>query len=144
MVCEHDPVRRMATVSSSPPTLDQLLDAAGRLCAVQLITGKAGYTLHGQPGSNEYPALDQCEYDYPSRLRLVINSKLFKGEGVSDNRFTPVHRHIAEFLGARYLARIIGAKRHPLPRSARHCSADRAGRGSGDRDARLVRVAGGP
>ena len=115
MVCEHDPVRRMATVSSSPPTLDQLLDAAGRLCAVQLITGKAGYTLHGQPGSNEYPALDQCEYDYPSRLRLVINSKLFKGEGVSDNRFTPVHRHIAEFLGARYLARIIGAKRHPLP-----------------------------
>ena len=115
MACEHDPVRRMATVSGSPPTLEQLLDAAGRLCAVQLIAGKAGYTLHGQPGNNEYPALDQCEYDYPSRLRLVINSKLFKGEGVSDNRFTPVHRHIAEFLGARYLARIIGAKRHPLP-----------------------------
>ena len=115
MVCEHDPVRRMATVSSSPPTLEQLLDAAGRLCAVQLIAGKAGYTLNGQPENNEYPALDQCEHDYPSRLRLVINSKLFKGEGVSDNRFTPVHRHIAEFLGARYLARIIGAKRHPLP-----------------------------
>ena len=115
IVSEHDPVRRMATVSSSPPALEQLLAAAGRLCAVQLIAGKAGYTLHGQPENNEYPALDQCEYDYPKRLRLVMNSKLFKGEGVSDNRFTPVHRHIAEFLGARYLARIIGDKRHPLP-----------------------------
>ena len=115
IVCEHDPVPRMAAVSSSPPTPEQLLDAAGRLCAVQLITGKAGYTLHGLPANDEYPALDRCEYDYPNRLRLVINSKLFRGEGVADNRFTPVHRHIAEFLGARYLARIIGARRNPLP-----------------------------
>ena len=115
IVCEHDPVPRMATVTSSPPTHEQLLDAAGRLCAVQLIAGKTGYALPGQPENNEYPALDRCEYDYPGRLRLVINSKLFKGEGTADNRFTPVHRHIAEFLGARYLARMIGARRHPLP-----------------------------
>ena len=32
---------------------------------------------------------------------------IVQGVGESGNRFTPVHRHIAEFLGARYLARII-------------------------------------
>ena len=104
MVREHNEEHQAAMASSSRPTPDQLLDAAGRLCAVQLIAGMAGYTLHGQP-DNEYPALDQCGGDHPDRLRRALATKLFRG--VSDNRFTPVHRHIAEFLGARYLARII-------------------------------------
>ena len=95
-----------ALASSSPPAPDQLLDAAGRLCAVQLIAGRSGYTLHGQPDNeDEYPTLDPCGGGHPDRLRLALATKLFKGE--SDNRFTPVHRHVAEFLSARYLAQII-------------------------------------
>ena len=88
--------------------------AAGHLCAVQLIAGKAGYTLHGQPDDvDEYPALHSFGDNHHDRFRLALATKLF--EGVSDDRFTPVHRHIAEFLGARYLAEIIGARRDPLP-----------------------------
>ena len=30
-------------------------------------------------------------------------------EGASNNRFTPVHRHISEFLGARHLAAVINS-----------------------------------
>ena len=82
----------------------ELLDAVGRLCAVQLISGVAGYTLHGQ-ADEDYPAPDQCNYDSPETLRSALATKLFKG--VSNDRFTPVHRHIAEFLGARYLAGVI-------------------------------------
>ena len=82
----------------------ELLDAVGRLCAVQLISGVAGYTLHGQ-ADEDYPAPDQCNYDSPETLRSALATKLFKG--VSNDRFTPVHRHIAEFLGARHLAGII-------------------------------------
>ena len=114
MVREHNRGHQTATASSGSPTTAQLLDAAGCLCAAQLIAGVAGYTLHGQP-DDEYPALDQCEYDHPDWLRIVRGRKLFRGVGVSDNRFIPVHRHIAEFLGARYLAKVIGNQTAPLP-----------------------------
>ena len=104
MVCEHNEEHQAAQQSNSPPTPDQLLDAAGRLCAVQLISGKAGFTLRGQADEG-YPDLDQYGYDSPEMLRHALATKLFRG--VSNNRFAPVHRHIAEFLGARYLAEII-------------------------------------
>ena len=106
MVREHNGEHQTAMASSKSPTSAHLLDAAGCLCAVQLIAGVVGYTLYGQP-DNDYPALDRCEYDHPDRLRIVRGRQLFRGVGESGNRFTPVHRHIAEFLGARYLARII-------------------------------------
>ena len=90
-----------------PPVPGQLLNAAGRLCAVQLISGAAGYTLGHRQSNEGYPALDQCDYDSPEMLRTALSTKLFKGE--SNNRFTPVHRHIAEFLGARHLAGVINS-----------------------------------
>ena len=104
MVREHNEEHQAAQESKSPSTPAQLLDAAGRLCAVQLISGTAGYTLRGQP-DEEYPTLDQCDYDSPEALRSALATKLFKG--VSNDRFAPIHRHIAEFLGARYLAEVI-------------------------------------
>ena len=107
IVDEHHKGHQAAQGSNSPPSSDQLLDAAGRLCAVQLISGAAGYTLRGQP-DEEYPPLDLCDYDTPETLRSGLATKLFKG--TSNNRFTPVHRHIAEFLGARHLAEIIGPR----------------------------------
>ena len=102
LVCEHNEEHRLG---ASPPAPCQLLNAAGRLCAVQLISGAAGYTLdHGQP-DEDYPALSQCDYNSPDALRSALSTKLFKGE--TNNRFTPIHRHIAEFLGARHLAQCI-------------------------------------
>ena len=104
MVREHNEEHQAAQESNSPPAPAQLLDAAGRLCAVQLISGAAGYTLRGQ-ADEEYLTLDQCDYDSPEALRSALTTKLFKG--ISDNHFVPIHRHIAEFLGARHLARVI-------------------------------------
>ena len=104
MVREHNEEHQAAQESNSPPAPDQLLDAAGRLCAVQLISGKAGFTLRGQADEG-YPDLDQYGYDSPEMLRHALATKLFRG--VSNNRFAPVHRHIAEFLGARHLATVI-------------------------------------
>ena len=103
MVREHNEEHQAAQESNTPPAPDQLLDAAGRLCAVQLISGVAGFTLRGQT-DEDYPAPDQCDYDRREVLRSALVTKLFKGP--SNNRI-PVHRHIAEFLGARHLAQII-------------------------------------
>ena len=49
MVREHNEEHQAARESGSPPEPDRLLDAAGRLCALQLISGGAGYTLRGEP-----------------------------------------------------------------------------------------------
>ena len=104
IVDEHHPSHKEAQASKGYPSSDQLLDAAGRLCAVQLISGVAGYTLRGEP-DEDYPALDQCDSDSLEMLRYALATKLFKS--VSDNRFSPIHRHIAEFLGAQHLAKVI-------------------------------------
>ncbi len=99
---EHRAARKGAETSSP----DQLLNAAGRLCAVQLIAGIAGYTVGlGEPDS-AYPSPEEYGGDIePGVYKAVLATKLFRG--VSDNRFTPVHRHIAEFLGGRHLAQLI-------------------------------------
>ena len=100
---EHQAARR-GTETSSP---DQLLDAAGRLCAVQLIAGSAGYTLGPDESDRDYPSPEECgggiEYDV---YRAALATMLFKAES-DDTRLAPVHRHIAEFLGARHLAQLI-------------------------------------
>ena len=102
---EYQAARESSPIAVHTPTPEELLDAAGRLCAIQLLSGAAGYTSGlGQPSEN-YPAVDKCDGISPNLLRFTRSAKLFKGE--SDNCFAPVHRHIAEFLGAGHLARLI-------------------------------------
>ena len=107
MVREHNDGHLAARALSSSPSPTQLLDAAGHLCAVHLIAGTAGYTLHGQ-SNEDYPVLESVSDDrHPAEvLKSALRAtKLFRG--VSDSRFIPVHRHIAEYLGARYLSHVI-------------------------------------
>ena len=87
------------------PSAPDLLKAAGRLCAVQLFSGTAGYSLRHNEADDDYPALDSCNYDSPKMLRSALSTKLFKG--ATNNHRAPVHRHIAEFLGARHLSQLI-------------------------------------
>ena len=87
---------------------DQLLDAAGRLCALMLISGTAGFALRRAQQNTDYPAWDRCDYGHPENLKVALSTRLFKAlKEEFAGRFAPVHRHIAEFLGARHLRRII-------------------------------------
>ncbi|MDE0208088.1 MAG: hypothetical protein OXP66_18885 [Candidatus Tectomicrobia bacterium] len=111
MACEHmlrgpNDQPSAAKVTGIFPSPARLLDAAGRLCAIQLIAGKAGYTLHGQP-NDAYPFFGSVGGASHSAevIESVRTTRLFSG--VSHNRFAPVHRHVAEFLGARYLSHVI-------------------------------------
>ena len=107
-----------APVPTGGALLDEVLDAAGRLCAIQLIAGVAGYALTPSQESGDFLAFDRCEGDWDSvrasrqgsaspsgLLRAALAAKLFRA--VSNGRFVPIHRHIAEFLAARYLAGLI-------------------------------------
>ena len=84
----------------------QLLGAAGYLCAVLLICGAAGFSHDSDSEDEEHLDLDQCSYGDREALGAALSTKLFEAD-VDNCRFVPVHRHIAEFLGARYLARLV-------------------------------------
>ena len=110
--CNDD--HRAARRESLPDQL--LLNAAGRLCAVQLIAGIAGYTVGLGESDSAYPSPEECGGDIEHGVyrAALANSYLFKAE--SETRLVPVHRHIAEFLGAHYLAQLIDDKRLPTQR----------------------------
>ena len=102
MAAEQNEEHRLGRTTPPP---GRILDAAGHLCAVQLISGTVGYTLNNDLMDADYISLDS---DSPLSIedsRDALATKLFKGEG--QGRYTPVHRHISEFLGARHLATLI-------------------------------------
>ena len=88
-----------------PPPPDQLLEPASQLCSHQLISDAAGFALWYEDGAVDYIAPDTQVGLGLELARHVLETRLFTGIG--NGRFTPVHRHIAEFLGARHLANLI-------------------------------------
>ena len=92
-------------IAESSLPRDELLDAAGRLCAIQLICGLVGYGVEFGDSDNEVIDPNLCRYQDPDHLRYALGTRLFSA--VDEGVLAPVHRHIAEFLGARHLARII-------------------------------------
>ena len=93
------------------PATPELLAAAERLCAIQLLTGHTGYATDHDEGDTEYLGLASIPGDDPATLRIALNTRLFESpmeDGHrTEGRSSPVHRRVAEFLGARYLARRI-------------------------------------
>ena len=120
-------------------TPDQLIDAAGRLCAVHLLAGTAGYSRSNSDADGDYPTPDTCTRASPEVLRRALSTKLF--QSASHHRLVPVHRHIAEFLGARHLAKTV---EEGLPARRVLASDDRRRRHGGHRDERTVGLAGSP
>ena len=113
LVREYNPEHQLANrwPAISEPAL---LDAAGRLCAVQLLTGRAGYALYGDGGDSEYLGLQRISGGDQETLRHVLGTGLF--ESPEEGRMAPVHRQVAEFLAGRYLAGLINEKGLPVGR----------------------------
>ena len=107
LIGEHNEDHRIAK-RADPSYVDTsgMIDVAGQLCAVQLLTGSAGwYTLPGCGSDREYLKLEQISGGNLSTFLHVLGTKLF---GVtSEDHIAPVHRHVAEFLAAKYLADLI-------------------------------------
>lgn len=92
----------------SAAEVDPLLTAAGRLSAVQLLSGNAGYTLTDRTEPNEdHPSLSAIGDDPGGRARQVLGTRLFAG--VTEGRLSPAHKQIAEFLAARHVSGLVDA-----------------------------------
>ena len=112
LAAEHNQEHRDA---GPPPEVEAALDAAGRLCAMLLITGGAGFTADPDHPDGDYLDPDECASDpcaphnryNRNALLQALSTQLFTAG--TERRFIPVHRHLAEFLGARHLERLIAA-----------------------------------
>ena len=105
LVRESNGQHRAANQSSIDETL--LLEAAGRLCASQLISGAAGFTLpdRAEPDT-DFPAFTEAYGGMAdASARNVLGTRLFVG--VSEGKLSPAHRQVAEFLAARYVSGLL-------------------------------------
>jgi hypothetical protein len=103
----------LAAKRESSPSVDSVLIAAGYLSAIQLLTGLAGFSLDQDMSDDQYVFWsDLSKPDLP--MLAALKSNLFHSDG--EQLRTPVHRTIAEFLGARYLASQIEHSGLPISR----------------------------
>ncbi|PJA32766.1 MAG: hypothetical protein CO187_03070 [Zetaproteobacteria bacterium CG_4_9_14_3_um_filter_53_7] len=99
LVQENNPDHKLATKGTAPSS-EGMLKAAGYLSAVHLIAGRGGFDLNCDDDSDQFVCLrDLKESQLP--LLPALKSNLFVGE---EGIRTPVHRSVAEFLGARYIS----------------------------------------
>lgn len=106
---EHDVDRQdmdLGTINE-----DQALSAAGAIMAGLMFAGADAASLAG-PAQLQDGDVRLADFDAlpgAEAARVVFSSKLFRSIGIG--RAAPIHRVIAEFLGARWLARSIRTKR---------------------------------
>ena len=86
-----------------------IMDAAGYLCAVHLLAGTEGYSLTPLLGDHSFPPIDQLQAPpdqlIHNSLRRAIGTRLFSA--ADERKVKLVHRHVAEFLAGRHLAKLI-------------------------------------
>lgn len=109
---EHNQEHQAAHIGQPPDPKETRL-AAGFLCSLILITGKAGFSLSNAESSEQYPNLMELDYCCPELLRKAVASKIFT---VESNHVTYVHRIIAEFMASDYLCHQIHEKGLPINR----------------------------
>lgn len=104
LVGEHNPEHQVA-VSREP--VGNIMDAAGYLCALQLLAGIEGFVLLPVSDSPSFESLNRLNSGSGLPLEVMeqaLATRLFT-EGATG--FRPHHRHIAEFLAGRYLAKLV-------------------------------------
>ena len=86
---------------------EELLDAAGRLCAVFLLSDAAGCAIAESCEDADHPHVRENE----EPCVRATSTKLFTAVAQAEGRVRPVHRHVAEFLAGRHLARLVDGER---------------------------------
>ena len=93
----------------------EVMNTASRVFATQLLSGSAGIAFGSSTRSEDFIAASDIASDLATsaelsanELRRVIATGLFKSP--DDQCYEPVHRQVAEYLGASHLADLIGRR----------------------------------
>ena len=81
---------------------ESILDAAGRLSAVQLLSGAAGHRLSDGARSDGYMPISVHDRVFHDDIVAALRTRLFTAG--AEGCFRPAHAHLAAFLAARHLA----------------------------------------
>ncbi|TGG92815.1 hypothetical protein E4656_11850 [Natronospirillum operosum] len=90
-----------------PP--ESLLDSAGELSALILLADIQGLATDQDAGSDLYPTVADLRLGNSSAAAQSLSTRLFSV--AAPERMRPVHRTVAEFLGARWINRQLADKR---------------------------------
>lgn len=101
---------------SRPLPVDKLLEAAGQLCAALLLAEKTGIALDRESADARFPALEEFSPPDLEMAAGAVQRKLFRASVSREERVEPIHRSIAEFLAARWLAMQVDDRGLPLGR----------------------------
>ena len=82
---------------------EELLLAAGAIGAAQVLCGVSCVHTGSRPPEDCLRLDDIATLPFGDGAVLAIKTRLFRADG--ENRFAPIHRVIAEYLGAKWLAR---------------------------------------
>ena len=84
--------------------IESLLDAAGRLSAVELLSDAAGFCDSEDEATDGYFAISAYGETPRKEILAALRTRLFTAQ--KECRFRPAHTHLAAFLAARLLARL--------------------------------------
>lgn len=98
-----------------PRSIESLLEAAGQLCAVLLLSDQTGIALDPDRSDSRFVYLNGCAPPDLESAASAVRTKLFRPEGGVE-RVIPTHRSVAEYLAAHWLARQIDNAGLPLGR----------------------------
>lgn len=116
LVKEHNAnTRRLTRQHAQTP--EQNLKMAGHLCAVLLLAGKQGLATDPDSANQNFPSLDDFASIDRAKAESALGTKLFIPEPGHEERLIPIHRTVAEYLAARWLAGELDSKRLPLQRA---------------------------
>ena len=87
-----------------PQDPERILDTAGRLCAVLLVSGTSAFATAFAKANADYPYMTVCRRPTDD-CRQAVASTLFRHP--EEGRAEPVHRQIAEYIAARHIAKLI-------------------------------------
>ena len=112
LLVEWNKTHNNANLNKGLPT-EELIQAAGMLCAVMLLARKDGFALSQSEASENYPRLADMATDHMEHLELISKTRLFSThEGHTEYS----HRIFAEYLSAYYLSNKIIKKDLPVGR----------------------------
>ncbi len=118
MIAEHNEEHAQSALNLVDA--DRILDGAGAAMAMLLMCGKEGVFTGlqaGTPMQFEHVAAIAA-LPLAADCRTALTSRLFRTTGDVDG-LTDCHRTVAEYLGARWLCRLVDAAEHPAALAAR-------------------------
>ncbi len=99
LACENNP----AVSQANRPSIDTLIRWANEVFAKLLLSGATGVSIIDKPDERQFPHLGSLVSGENVQVQYLTDTRLLK-PSTSEGEHEPVHRIVAEYCAARYLA----------------------------------------